>query len=134
MKKIVVTVEMSENNYSAFLESLPGCVSTGNTFDELKENITKAVEFHLEGMREDGDVIPKQFAGAYQLAFRCDPQSLLHHYNGIFTNAALERLTGINQPQLQRYASGASKPLRPQAEKIKCALQKLGKELTEVEL
>ena len=134
MEKIVVTVEMSENNYSAFLESLQGCVSTGNTFDELKENIKEAVEFHLEGMREDGDDIPEQFAGEYRLAFRFDPQSLLQHYNGIFTNAALERITGINQRQLQRYASGASKPLRPQAEKIKCALQKLGKELTIVEL
>ena len=85
-------------------------------------------------MREDGDDIPEQFAGKYQLTFRFDTQSLLQHYNGIFTNAALERLTGINQRQLQRYASGVSKPLRPQAEKIAGALHKLGKELSVVEL
>ena len=134
MEKVIVTVEMSENNYSAYLESLLGCVSTGYTFDELKENIKEAVEFHLEGMREDGDEIPKPFTKEYQLTYRFDPQSLLRHYNGIFTNAALERMTGINQRQLQRYASGVSKPLRPQAEKIAGALHKLGKELSVIEL
>ena len=134
MEKIVVTVEMSENNYSAYLESLWGCVSTGYTFVELKENIKEAVEFHLEGMREDGDEIPEPFTKEYQLTYRFDPQSILRHYSGIFTNAALERMTGINQRQLQRYASGVSKPLRPQAEKIASALHKLGKELSVVEL
>ncbi|MDR1097644.1 MAG: type II toxin-antitoxin system HicB family antitoxin [Tannerella sp.] len=134
MEKIVVTVELSENNYSAFLEDLPGCVSTGKSFDDLKKNIREAVEFHLDGMREDGDEIPEQFIKEYQLVFRFDPQSLLHHYNDIFTNAALERITGINQRQLQRYASGASRPRRPQAEKIEKALHKLGKELLAVEL
>lgn len=134
MEKIVVTVELSDNNYSAFLEALPGCVSTGETFDELKKNINEAVIFHLAGMNEDGDDIPKQFTEAYQLVFRFDTQSLLQHYNGIFTNAALERITGINQRQLQRYASGISKPRHQQAIKIENALHKLGKELSVIEL
>ena len=134
MDKVIVTVELSENNYSAFLEELPGCVSTGKTFEELKSNIKEAVEFHLDGMREDGDEIPEVLKGEYQLAFRFDSQSLLQHYTGIFTNAALERMTGINQRQLQRYASGVSKPRRPQVEKIESALHELGRELSVVEL
>ena len=135
METLVVTVGMTERNYSAHINIGDGiAVATGKTFDELKRQMEEAVEFHLEGMREDGDDIPEQFAGKYQLTFRFDPQSLLQHYNGIFTNAALERLTGINQRQLQRYASGVSKPLRPQAEKIAGALHKLGKELSVVEL
>ena len=69
MEIVVVTVEMSENNYSAFLDILPRCVSTGSTFDELKENIKEAVEFHLDGMCEDGDDIPEQFTKEYQLVF-----------------------------------------------------------------
>jgi len=31
---------------------------------------------------------------------------VLNYYKGIFTLSALERLTGINQKQLQHYASG----------------------------
>jgi transcriptional regulator with XRE-family HTH domain len=58
----------------------------------------------------------------------------LQHYNGIFTQAALERLTGINQRQLQRYACGANKPRENQAIKITKALHNLGKELLAIEL
>ena len=134
MRQVIVTVELTDNNYAAYIESLPGCVSTGKTFDELKSNVSDAVIFHLEGMREDGDEIPSIFLGEYRLIYSFDTQSLLQHYNGIFTNAALERLTGINQRQLQHYASGISKPRREQAKKIESALHALGRELLVVEL
>ncbi|MDR1981689.1 MAG: type II toxin-antitoxin system HicB family antitoxin [Tannerellaceae bacterium] len=94
----------------------------------------EAIEFHLEGMREDGDEMPTVFKADYELVYRFDTESLLRHYNGIFTNAALERLTGINQRQLQRYATGISKPREEQARKIESALHHLGKELLAVEL
>lgn len=134
MKKIKVTVELTDNNYAAYLDKLPGCVSTGRTFDELKANIKEAVKSHLEVSKEFGDEIPDDFKGEYELVFNFDTQSLLQHYNGIFTNAALERLTGINQRQLQHYASGLSKPRREQAKKIENALHNLGKELMIIEL
>ena len=132
MKKVFVTVELTDNNYSAYLEALPGCVSTGKTFEELKKNISEAVEFHIEGMLEDGDEIP--FDMQYELAYKFDAESLLQHYNGILTNSSLERLTGINQRQLQRYASGTSKPREEQTAKITTALHSLGRELLAVEL
>jgi hypothetical protein len=94
----------------------------------------EAVVFHLEGMREDGDEIPAIFDGEYELVYQFYPEDLLRHYNGIFTHAALERLTGINQRQLQRYAIGASKPRPAQAEKIVKSFHHLGKELLAVEL
>ena len=134
MEIIIVTVELTENNYAAYIEQLPGCVSTGQTFMELKRNLNEAISGHIEVSREFGDEIPEVFGREYQLVYNFDPQSLLLHYKGIFTNSALERMTGINQRQLQHYASGHSKPLRKQAEKIQNALHKLGKELLEVEL
>ncbi|MDR2839677.1 MAG: type II toxin-antitoxin system HicB family antitoxin [Paludibacter sp.] len=134
MGKVTVTVEITDNNYAAYLDELPGCVSTGKTFEELKQNIADAVEFHLDGMREDGDEIPSAFATDYELIYKFDPQSLLILYNGIFTNAALERLTGINQRQLQRYSAGTSRPRREQSSRITHALHHLGRELLAVEL
>lgn len=135
MEKIVVTVELTENNYSAYIDKLPGCVSVGKTFQELKENMKEAVEFHLEGSRADGDPIDPAFDNdSFELAFCFDARSLLQHYSGIFTNSALERLTGINQRQLQRYASGQTKPRTEQSERIVSALHKLGTELLVVEL
>ena len=135
MKKILVTVGITDNNYAAHLNIGEGIVvATGKTFEDVKREIRDAIEFHLEGMREDGDDIPEVFNSDYKLSYQFDPESLLYHYNGIFTNAALERLTGINQRQLQRYASGISKPREAQAKKIKDALHLLGRELLAVEL
>jgi predicted RNase H-like HicB family nuclease len=53
-----VIIEHAENNYSAYVPDLPGCISTGRTIEETKRNIQEAIEFHLEGMREDGTPIP----------------------------------------------------------------------------
>jgi len=132
MEKVSVTVEMTENNYSAYLEKLPGCVSTGKTFEELKNNIAEAVAFHIEGMQEDGEVIP--FGLDYELVYKFDTESLLKHYAGIFTNVSFEKMTGINQRQMQRYYSGASRPRPMQLRRIHQGLHRLGKELLAVEL
>ncbi|MDR1914739.1 MAG: type II toxin-antitoxin system HicB family antitoxin [Clostridiales bacterium] len=135
MEKVFVTVGMTENNYSAHVVVGDGiAVATGKTFEELKAQMKEALDFHLESMREDREEIPAEFKAGYELVYRFDTESLLQHYNGIFTNAALERLTGINQRQLQRYASGISKPREEQARKIESALHNLGKELLAVEL
>jgi len=52
----------------------------------------------------------------------------------IFTNSALERITGINQRHLQRYTTGESKPRAAQVEKIANAFHSIGRELLIVEL
>jgi predicted RNase H-like HicB family nuclease len=58
MMRYTVIIEKSENNYGAWAPDLPGCVTTGPTVDETLANMRDAIEFHLEGMREDGEPIP----------------------------------------------------------------------------
>jgi hypothetical protein len=65
---------------------------------------------------------------------RFDAESLLAYYKEIFSNSALERLTVINQKQLQHYTTGHRKPRPNQREKIQAALNQLGSELLAVEL
>ena len=57
--KYTVVIERTPNNYAAYVPDLPGCVATASTREELLEGIREAVEFHLEGMREDGEAIPE---------------------------------------------------------------------------
>jgi predicted RNase H-like HicB family nuclease len=57
--RYAVVIEKGERNYSAYVPDLPGCVSVGDTLDEVKAEIREAIEFHLEGMREDGLTIPQ---------------------------------------------------------------------------
>ena len=49
-----VVVEKTENNYSAYVPDLPGCVATGFTIEEIEREIREAIEFHIEGLIEDG--------------------------------------------------------------------------------
>ena len=59
MKKFAVVIEEGPKNYSAYVPDLPGCVSTGQTLAEVEKNIREAIEYHIEGMIEDGDPIPE---------------------------------------------------------------------------
>ena len=56
--RFLVVYEQGDHNYSAYVPDLPGCVSTGATLGETRENIREAIALHLAGMREDGEDIP----------------------------------------------------------------------------
>jgi len=56
--RYAIVIENAGSNYSAYVPDLPGCVATGATVEEAECSIREAIEFHLEGMREDGTPIP----------------------------------------------------------------------------
>ncbi|OAV73059.1 hypothetical protein Barb6_00586 [Bacteroidales bacterium Barb6] len=134
MEKVVVTVEMTPNNYCAFLEKLPGCISAGDTLDELKENIAEAVEGHVELSREDGDPLEGFPTGEYELVFRFHAKNLVQLYEEVFAHSTLENLTRIKQQTLQHYGIGLSRPRKEQSRKFVKALHKLGGDLLAVKL
>ena len=55
----VVVIEKAANNYCAYVPDLPGCIATGSTRDETLAEIRSAIEFHIEGIVEDGEPIPE---------------------------------------------------------------------------
>ncbi len=57
--RYAVVIEKAQGNYSAYVPDLPGCVSTGVTLEEVEQMIREAIEFHLEGLREEGLPIPE---------------------------------------------------------------------------
>ena len=56
--KYAIVIEKADSNYSAYVPDLPGCVATGVTPEEAEKEIREAIEFHIEGMKEDGEAIP----------------------------------------------------------------------------
>ncbi|MBI4572648.1 MAG: type II toxin-antitoxin system HicB family antitoxin [candidate division NC10 bacterium] len=56
--RYAVVIERAENNYSAYVPDLPGCVATGATVEDTETQIREAIEFHIAGLREDGVPIP----------------------------------------------------------------------------
>jgi predicted RNase H-like HicB family nuclease len=57
--RYVVIIEKGEDSYGAYVPDLPGCVAVGDTPEEVKTLIQEAIEFHLEGLQEDGESIPQ---------------------------------------------------------------------------
>lgn len=60
--RYAIVIEKSENNYGAWAPDLPGCVAVGDSVEEVERLMREAIEFHIEGMREDGDPIPPPVA------------------------------------------------------------------------
>jgi len=56
--RYAIVIEQAGDNYSAYVPDLPGCVATGGTVEEVERQIREAIEFHMEGMRQDGEAIP----------------------------------------------------------------------------
>lgn len=56
--RYAIVVEKAGNNYSAYVPDFPGCVATGSSIQEAEQEIRAAIQFHIEGLREDGLPIP----------------------------------------------------------------------------
>lgn len=54
----LVVVEKGPSSYGAYVPDLPGCIAAAESKDEVLTLIKEAIEFHLEGLREDGQPIP----------------------------------------------------------------------------
>jgi predicted RNase H-like HicB family nuclease len=56
--RYLVVVEPTETGFSAYSPDLPGCVATGRTREEVEEQMREAIEFHIDGLREEGYDVP----------------------------------------------------------------------------
>ncbi len=56
--RYAVVIEKAENNFSAYVPDLPGCVATGATVDAVEAEIREAIRFHIDGLKDDGIAVP----------------------------------------------------------------------------
>ena len=52
--QFLVVIEQGPSSFGAYVPDLPGCVAIGESRSEVTQLIHEAIEFHLEGMKEDG--------------------------------------------------------------------------------
>jgi predicted RNase H-like HicB family nuclease len=62
MKLKVVFEPSEEGGYTAYVPSLPGCISEGETIEEATAQIREAIELYLEPV--DDDLADAQVEGA----------------------------------------------------------------------
>jgi predicted RNase H-like HicB family nuclease len=64
--KYLIVIEKTSTGFSAYSPDLLGCVSTGATVEEVERNMHEAIEFHLDGLRQEGFPVPEpSSASAY---------------------------------------------------------------------
>ncbi len=57
--RYLIVIEETETGFSAYSPDLPGCVSTGQTREEVEQNMKEAVQLHIEGMKIEGLEVPR---------------------------------------------------------------------------
>ncbi|HZG41602.1 MAG TPA: type II toxin-antitoxin system HicB family antitoxin [Longimicrobium sp.] len=53
-----IVIEQGATSFGAYVPDLPGCVAVGDSEEQVRGLIREAIEFHLDGMRKDGEPIP----------------------------------------------------------------------------
>lgn len=56
--RYLVVVEKGPTSFGAYVPDLPGCIAVGESREEVLASIQEAIEFHLEGLKQDGEPIP----------------------------------------------------------------------------
>ena len=52
-------IEKGDSSWGAYVPELPGCIAAADTREEVVRLIQEAVEFHIEGLREQGEPVPE---------------------------------------------------------------------------
>lgn len=127
MLTVKVSVEKTGTGYSAYTDQFPGVVSTGKVWEDVKQHFTEAFEFHLEGMKAEGEAVPD----TYKLEFGLDVDQLLGYYR-VFNVTALAEYLGMNAQLLHQYKDGHKQPSEKTSLKILAGLHAFGEELLSV--
>jgi predicted RNase H-like HicB family nuclease len=56
--RYMVVIERGEKSWGAQVPDLPGCIAVAETRDEVLRLIREAIDFHIEGLRQDGLPVP----------------------------------------------------------------------------
>ncbi|MGI9172507.1 MAG: type II toxin-antitoxin system HicB family antitoxin [Chthoniobacterales bacterium] len=59
MNRYLIIIEETATGFCAYSPDVPGCVATGRTRPKVESEMHDAIEFHLEGLREEGLPVPK---------------------------------------------------------------------------
>jgi len=65
MRYTVILEKEDDGGYVAIVPALPGCVSQGDTREEVIENIREAAELYIEDCIENDDPIPREAGREY---------------------------------------------------------------------
>lgn len=132
IQKLKIIINANGDSYIGYVENVDDVYGEGKSVEEAKQSILKQLE--LIKRCNEIENIPDILQNHYELVFKFDIKSFLNLYHKIISNAAIERMTGINQKQISHYLKGIKKPRKAQVKRIKLAMHCLAQELMAIEL
>ncbi len=69
MKKYLIVIEKTKTGFSAYSPDILGCAATGKTKKEVEKNMYEAIQFHLEGLTQEGLHLPENKTESEMLVF-----------------------------------------------------------------
>ena len=129
MGTVNVVVEKTGTGYSAYMPDVPGVVSVGDTFNELRKNVEDAITLYLEASSEFGDKIPDILSEEYKLAFRFDIQTFMEWLSKVMSQKGLSDIAGMNESLISQYANGFKNPGPKQLKRMENALHRFADDL-----
>lgn len=121
--KIEMIVEKTKTGYSVYAKKYP-VYTVGSSLEELRSNILEALNLYFE---EQGKIVTEN-----DLKIKIDLPQFFEFYKVVNAKALSERI-GMNQSLLAQYIKGNKKPSANQTKRILDGVQKLGRELAEVD-
>lgn len=136
MERIKVKVDWCDKNFGAVTEADVLCgmvIATSKSYDGLMAELATAVRVHVEGLVQDGEMLPEWLVkGDYEFDVELGMAALLRKCEQFTSLAAISRASGINQQQLSHYASGLRTPRLEQRKRIIDGLHRIGQEFLSV--
>jgi predicted RNase H-like HicB family nuclease len=119
-KRIVVIIEKTDSGFSAYSENYP-VFTTGETVNELLENVNEAFSFYLEDKNQE----------TLQIYYEIDFKQFFQYFKVINSKALAEKI-GMNPTLLSQYVRGHKRPSEQQSRRILYGINKIGQELAEM--
>ncbi len=133
MKKLEVVVCKAGKGISAHLPEVDGYVIARNSFEKLRKDLEKGVQFHIEGLWPEERQPWMDEAYSFEYRFE-DIPSLLEGYQGVLNQSILARISGINESLMRQYVLGIKRPGAKVKERILHGLQVYADDLKAVSL
>jgi predicted RNase H-like HicB family nuclease len=67
MEYAVVIEKAKDGSFSAYVPDLPGCVSCGDSAEEVKKNIQEANRLHIQSLRNHQEPVPHATTTSFQV-------------------------------------------------------------------
>lgn len=130
-KKLKVILEKSSTGYSAYAEGVSGIYTTGETIQEVKENIQEVLKYRIEYLQEQKKFQEAKNLEKSECEFFLDITQFFDEYK-LINKSAFAEFIGEKPNYLRKISSGIVKLSDDKSKRIEDGLHRLGKELLDI--